>query len=218
MYQQFLFLKGVAHVSLTMSMFMTNSSLLWWTLNSATASTKPKDVKEALQWICERKCKGTSIKPNRQANWTYSASGVASPKFWGPKLLTLRRSTVFCLWHCFSKHKITRYAKCLGGHGPLAPLGCAYLQCNYFTRVEQRFRLKASDLEKTVNMNWLPSSLSVTTSARLHKWATHASAKSFPKSQFYSYCILNEWTWKPNCSLWIRNVKYKDFTTTASKT
>jgi len=49
MYQQFLFLKGVAHVSLTMSMFMTNSSLLWWTLNSATASTKPKDVKEALQ-------------------------------------------------------------------------------------------------------------------------------------------------------------------------
>jgi len=46
-------------------MFMTNSMLLWWTLDSVLLPLviKPEVVKEALQWSGERKCKVTSIKP-----------------------------------------------------------------------------------------------------------------------------------------------------------
>jgi len=53
-------------------MFMTNSMLLWWTLDSVPLPLiiKPKFVVEALHWSGERKCKVTSIKSNRQANWT----------------------------------------------------------------------------------------------------------------------------------------------------
>jgi len=47
-------------------MFVTNSMLLWWTLDSVPLPLviKPKVAKEALQWSGERKCKVTSIKPN----------------------------------------------------------------------------------------------------------------------------------------------------------
>jgi len=46
--------------------FMTNNMLLWWTLDSVPLPRviKPKVVKEALQWGCERKCNVISIKPN----------------------------------------------------------------------------------------------------------------------------------------------------------
>jgi len=37
-----------------------------------------------------------------------------------------RRATVFCLGHRLPKHKITRYAKNLRGHGPLALPGYVY--------------------------------------------------------------------------------------------
>ena len=57
-------------------------------------------------------------------------------------------------------------------HDPLAPQSYAYVQCNYFTRVERHFRSKNIWLGE----NWLPFSRSVTTSARLHKRATHTSA------------------------------------------
>jgi len=54
--------------ALTMSMFMTNSPLLWWTLDSVPLPLviKPRVVSK----LCngdpsgERKCKVTSIKPN----------------------------------------------------------------------------------------------------------------------------------------------------------
>ena len=63
---------GIAHVSPSCGMFMTNSMLLWWTLDSVPLPLviKPKVVKEALQWSGEPQCKVTSIKPNWQANWT----------------------------------------------------------------------------------------------------------------------------------------------------
>jgi len=46
-------------------MFMTNTMLLWWTLDSVLLPlvVEPKVVKEVLQWSGERKCKVTSIKP-----------------------------------------------------------------------------------------------------------------------------------------------------------
>jgi len=50
-----------------------------------------------------------------------SGSGVASPKFLGSKSLTLREQRYNCLGRRFSKHKMTRYAKNLGGHGLLTP-------------------------------------------------------------------------------------------------
>jgi len=47
-------------------MFIINSMLLWWTLDSVPLPvvTKPKVAKEALQWSGECKCKVTSIKLN----------------------------------------------------------------------------------------------------------------------------------------------------------
>jgi len=47
-------------------MFMANSMLLRWTLDSVVLPIviKSKVVKEALQWSGERKCKGTPVKPN----------------------------------------------------------------------------------------------------------------------------------------------------------
>jgi len=64
---------GIAHVSPSCGMFMTNSMLLWWTLGSVPLVIKPKVVKEALQWSGEPKCKVTSIESNWQTNWTYNA-------------------------------------------------------------------------------------------------------------------------------------------------
>ena len=57
-------------------MFMTNSIVLCWKLDSVPLPLdviKPKVVKEALQWSGERKCNVTWIKPNWQADWTYNA-------------------------------------------------------------------------------------------------------------------------------------------------
>jgi len=47
-------------------MFMTNSMLLWWTLDNVLLPLviKPKVVTEALQLSGERKCKVTPVKPN----------------------------------------------------------------------------------------------------------------------------------------------------------
>jgi len=47
-------------------MFMANSMLLWWTLDSVVLPIviKPKVVTEVLQCSGERKCEVTSIKPN----------------------------------------------------------------------------------------------------------------------------------------------------------
>jgi len=42
-------------------------------------------------------------------------------KIWGAKNFDFRRATIFFLRHRLSEHKMTRYAKNLGG-GPLGPL------------------------------------------------------------------------------------------------
>jgi len=59
-------------------------------------------------------------------SFTYTSgwnSGVASTKFWGgPKRLILGEQQYCCLGRCFSKHKMTRYAKSLEGMAPWAPL------------------------------------------------------------------------------------------------
>ena len=103
-------------------MFVTNSMLLWWTLDSVPLPLviKSKVVTEVLKWSGERRCRVTSIKSNWQANWT----------------------------------------------------------CNAITSLllNGTFNRRATDLEKTANMNWLLISLSVTTIADtfLHKgkvWA-----------------------------------------------
>jgi len=39
---------------------------------------------------------------------------------------SFKRTTVFCLGHRLSKHKITKYARHLGGYGSLGPPGYAY--------------------------------------------------------------------------------------------
>jgi len=46
--------------------FMVNSMLLWWTLNSVVSPIviKPKIVTEALQWSGGRRWKVTPVKPN----------------------------------------------------------------------------------------------------------------------------------------------------------
>jgi len=41
-------------------------------------------------------------------------------------MFDFRRATIFCLGHRFSKHKITRCAKSLGGMAPWAPPGYVY--------------------------------------------------------------------------------------------
>jgi len=53
-------------------------------------------------------------------HWAASeSSGVANPKFFWGKMVDFGRETVFCLGHHFSKHKMIRYLKNLGCHGPL---------------------------------------------------------------------------------------------------
>jgi len=56
-------------------MFMANSMLLRWTLDSVVLPIviTPKVVTEALQWSSERRCKVTPVKSNWQANWTCNA-------------------------------------------------------------------------------------------------------------------------------------------------
>jgi len=66
---------GIVHVCPATVMFMTNSMLLWWTLDSVPLPLviKPKVVKEALRWSDQRQCKVAWIKLNWQANGTYKA-------------------------------------------------------------------------------------------------------------------------------------------------
>jgi len=71
--------------------------------------------------------------------WALFDSSTASPKFLGGKYIDFKRVTVlfslghclssrlFSLGQCLSKHKITRYARNLGGHGTLDPPGYAYV-------------------------------------------------------------------------------------------
>ena len=50
-------------------------------------------------------------------NW-FAARGVDSlNSYWGGKSFDIKRATVFPLGYCLSKHKMTRYARNLGGHG-----------------------------------------------------------------------------------------------------
>ena len=52
-----------------------------------------------------------------------TGSSAANPNFFrGAKYFDFKRATVFCSGHCLSKHKMTRYAKNLGGIASLAPL------------------------------------------------------------------------------------------------
>ena len=48
---------GIAHVSSSFTMFMTNSMLLWWILDSVPLPLviKQKVAKEAMQWSSERR-------------------------------------------------------------------------------------------------------------------------------------------------------------------
>jgi len=39
----------------------------------------------------------------------------------GAKYFDFKRATIFCLWHRFTKHKTTRYARNLWGMPPLTP-------------------------------------------------------------------------------------------------
>jgi len=97
------------------------------------------------------------------------------------------------------------------------------------------FVRRTTYLEKTANINWLPFSLLVSTSAdaflhkrlgaqstirfitqytkrtRLHMRAIMHPSKVPQKPIFI--VSLSTWTWNANCSLWIRNVMYKSFTT-----
>jgi len=57
------------------------------------------------------------------------ASGVANPKLWGGKWLTLGKQQHFCLGR-FSKQKMARYSMLkFGARGHLAPPGYAYGSC-----------------------------------------------------------------------------------------
>ena len=107
-------------------MFMTNSMLLWRTLDSVLLPIviKPKVVTEALQWSGECKCKVMPVKPNWQAN---------------EHTMQLLRSCWTILW-------------------------------------------RTNDLEKTVNMNFLLISLSVTTvaDAFLHIKVTSGRMINYP--------------------------------------
>jgi len=58
--------------------------------------------------------------------WYVPYSGVASPKlFLGGKMFDCRWATAFCSGYCFSKLKVTRYAKNFWGACPLGLPGCA---------------------------------------------------------------------------------------------
>jgi len=79
---------GTPHVSSSYTMFMTNSMLLWWTLDNVSLPLviKPKVVMEALQWDGEWKYKVTSMNPNWKANWIWNAipsSPVATGRLLG---------------------------------------------------------------------------------------------------------------------------------------
>jgi len=53
-------------------------------------------------------------------NVVVHSSGVPSPQFfWGPNCLILSEQQYLCLGHRFSKQKMTRCAKNVGGHCPL---------------------------------------------------------------------------------------------------
>jgi len=73
--------------------------------------------------------------------------------FEGPKLWTLGDQQYFVCDTAPQSIKLLDMLNILFEHGPLVPLGYAYVQCNYFISVERHFRSKASDLEETVNMN-----------------------------------------------------------------
>ena len=57
--------------------------------------------------------------------WIYY-SAVTSLKFLGAKMLNFRQITLFCLGYHLSKHKMTIYAKNLGGMAPRTTPGYAY--------------------------------------------------------------------------------------------
>jgi len=59
----------------------------------------------------------------------------------GAKNFYFRLATVFCLEYRFSKHKMTRYFKNLGGHGPLGPLATPMVSSVLFLHNNKIFRV-----------------------------------------------------------------------------
>jgi len=107
-------------------MFTTNSTLLWWTLDSVLllVAIKLKAIKEALQWRSEWQAQAQSYihqaeltsKLNLQCQWR-------GP----PKTLTLGDQQYFVCDTASLSTKLLDMLKILGGHTPLAPLGYAYV-------------------------------------------------------------------------------------------
>jgi len=81
-----------------------------------------------------------------------TSSNAAGPKFWGrPNILTLGEQQYF-VGHCWSKHKMTRYARNLREcMGPLALYGCA----NSYTKVYKKTDVQSST-HKVRNNTRLP--------------------------------------------------------------
>ena len=57
--------------------------------------------------------------------------------FWGAKYFDFKRATAFCSGHSLSKHKMTRYARNLVGHGAFGPPGLAYVYKKRMKKKEQ---------------------------------------------------------------------------------
>jgi len=55
--------------------------------------------------------------------WRSQPKISGEQKIWGAEMFDIRRARVFCLGPRFSEHKMTRYAKNIGGHCPLGPSG-----------------------------------------------------------------------------------------------
>ena len=66
-------------------------------------------------WLGARKMQAVCMK-------VVTSSSVAKPNFFGEaKYFEFKRETALCSGHCLSKHKMTRYASSLRGHGFLGP-------------------------------------------------------------------------------------------------
>jgi len=68
-------------------------------------------------------------------NQRWPAVVQPAQNFWRTKYFDFKWATVFCFGHRFTKHKTTRYARNLWGHGPLGPPGYAYGGRNHIFRL-----------------------------------------------------------------------------------
>ena len=143
-------------------MFMTNSMLLWWTLDSEPLPLviKPKVVTETLQWSSERKCKVTPVKPNWQANWTYSA------------ITSLLLNDTFV-------RRTTNLDKTANMNFLLISLSVTTTPDVFLHKGNAWTHDQLSTLWRNTRKN------------RLHKRATHASNQSSPKARVYKAGVHN---------------------------